>query len=377
VELKTTAFDFPDADGTYIQGNGHTGLRVPMRIFFWGDDYDLAANAFLEILLERGVFKLEHPIYGVIDVLPFGEVARRDDLKTAGNQAIFQVSFWQTTGLVYPTVQGDPGSAVLTAVQEYNAALAAEFQEGIELNSSVDEATLKNRYNALLGNMQGGLQAIADTQANVMQQFDTVIASINQGIDVLVGDPLTLAFQTTIALQAPARARTSILARLDAYRNLAAGIIGGAAPANKNEFLTNDLYAASYVTGSVVSTVNNDFFSKSEALSAADELLSQLADVIVWRDQNYQDLELIDTGASYQQLQEAVAIAAGFLVDISFSLKQERSIILDRDRALQDIVAELYGNVDDATIDFFITSNELTGSEIIELPRGRKIVYYV
>ena len=35
---KTAAFDFPDADGTYIQDLGTAGRRYPMRLFIWGDD---------------------------------------------------------------------------------------------------------------------------------------------------------------------------------------------------------------------------------------------------------------------------------------------------------------------------------------------------
>ena len=57
-------------------------------------------------------------------------------------------------------------------------------------------------------------------------------------------------------------------------------------------------------------------------------------------------------------------------------LKQERSITLDRARTIIDLCGELYGSVDD-NLDFAINSNGLTGSEILELPRGFDFVYYV
>jgi len=185
-------------------------------------------------------------------------------------------------------------------------------------------------------------------------------------------------------IQAPGRALTNIRARLDGYRDLARSIIFGAdaiaSPGNdsrnSNDFHTKDLYASTYVTGSVISVVNNQFVTKTEALEAAEVILTQFEDVLTWRDNNFQSLDEIDTGESYQQLQEAVAITAGFLVEISFTLKQERRIILDRNRNVIDMVAELYGTIDDQ-LDFFINSNELSGSEILELPKGREIVYYV
>lgn len=384
VDKKTTGFEFPDADGTYVQDLGHTGRRYPLRVFFWGDDYDQDAEQFEAALLERGIGRLEHPIYGTIDVVPFGTITRRDDLKTAANQAVVEVTFWETIGLIYPAAQTDPASAVLSAVDEYNASAAAEFEDVTSLDSAVEQASFKNSYEALLDSARAGLQTVADAQESVQKQFDAIYDSINEGIDVLIAQPLTLAFQTTQLLQSPARVLTNIQARLDAYGDLANSIISGDGAVvkpgndstNSNQFHTNDLYASTYVTGSVVSVVNNEFTTKTEALEAAERVLTQLEDVTNWRDDNFQSLEEVDSGAAYQQLQEAVALTAGFLVEISFSLKQERRIVLDRNRTIIDLAAELYGSVDDQ-LDFLINSNGLTGSEILELPRGKEIVYYV
>ena len=334
--------------------------------------------------MERGTGKLEHPMYGTVDVVPFGTITRRDDLKTGANQAVLEITLWETIGLIYPAAQNDPASAVLAAVDEYNDAVAAEFEEVTSLDSAVDAATFKNDYQALLDTASSGLQTVADAQADVQKQFDAIVDSINQGIDILIAQPLTLAFQTVAMIQAPARALTNITARLDAYKNLANSIISGDSAvvtpstdaSSSNEFHTNDLYASTYVTGSVVSVVNNQFTTKTEALAAAEVVLTQLDDVTNWRDENFQSLGEVDTGGSYQQLQEAVALTAGFLVEISFSLKQERSIILDRNRTIIDLVAELYGSVD-GQLDFLINSNDLSGSEILELPKGREIVYYI
>ncbi len=71
--------------------------------------------------------------------------------------------------------------------------------------------------------------------------------------------------------------------------------------------------------------------------------------------------------------------AAGFLVEISFTLAQERTLKLDRHRTPVDLVAELYGTfgVLDERLDFFINSNALVGLDILEVPKGREVVYYV
>lgn len=380
-DKKTTSFEFPDADGTYVQDLGRSGRRYPLRVFIWGEDYDQQAAAFETALMETGTGRLEHPIYGVVDVVPFGSVTRRDDLKTAANQAVIQVTFWETIGLIYPSVQGDPASVVTAAVEEYNAAAAAEFDEITSLDSAVEQASFKASYTALIDSVSGGLQAVADTQDDVRKQFNAIVDSINTGIDILVGDPVTLAFQTALMIQAPARALTSIEARLVAYNDLMASVttslaVPGNDARNSNDFHTKDLYASTYATGAVVSVVNNQFTTRTDAIAAAEALLDLFDGLVVWRDANYQSLAEVDTGAAYQQLQEAVALAAGFLVEISFTLLQERRVVLDQSHTVVDLSFQLYGGVDEY-LDFLISSNDLSGSEVLEVPRGREIVYYV
>lgn len=377
VSKKTTGREFPDVNGTYVQDLGHSGRRFPLRLIFWGDDCDLEAEAFDAVLLETGTGKLEHPIYGTKNVVPFGDITRRDDLKTAANQAIIEVTFWETIELIYPTAQGDPASEVATSVDEYNAAAAAEFENSIILDTVNAAVTLKNDVVALVDSVQSGLEAIAAVQAAVEKQFNAIVDSINTGIDVLIDQPLAMAFQITQMIQAPARALASIKARLSAYKDLATALISGdgADVSNVNELRTRDLYVSSYVTGSVLSVINNQFLTKTEAIEAAEEILEQLEAAIAWRDAQFEALGEVDTGGAYQKLQNAVAIVTGFLVEISFTLKNERRIVLDRDRTIIDLAAEIYGTVDE-DLDFLIASNDLSGSEILELPAGRTIKYY-
>jgi len=375
-DKKTTGFEFPNFNGTYVQESGNTGRRFPLRIIFSGDDYDLEAKAFEETLLERGIGKLEHPVYGVKDVIPFGAISRRDDLKTAANQAFFDITFWETIELIFPEEQDDPASSVETSVDEYNVAAGNQLENSTDLTGAVNQAKAKGNFTRALDSVKGGLQKVADTQADVTRQFNTIYNSINTGIDTLIGQPLTLAAQTVQLVQAPARALTSIQARLEAYKNLAENLIATGTAADSNDFHVNDMYASTHVTGQILSVINNEFDTKTEAIAAAESIISLFDSLVVWRDDNFAALEQIDQGEAYQKLQGSVAIAAGFLVQISFTLKQERIVVLDRNRSIIDTVAELYGDVDNY-LDFFINSNDLTGSEILELPKGRSIVYYV
>lgn len=380
IDKKTTAFDFPDVDGTYIQESGHTGRRYPMRIFFWGDDHDLKSAAFEEMLLQKGIFELEHPIYGVVEVVPFGTITQRDNLKTAANQSIIELTFWETIGLIYPESEDDEGAETLNAIDEYNQ----EFDDNIDLTSAVETSSFKNSYDVFLKKTKSALQKVADSQADVQKQFDAFDKSITDSLDLLVAKPALLIFQTKLMIQSPARAITKLNARLTAYKDLADSFTTGDKSTQTNgndnrpanDFAASDVFVSTSITGSIISVINNEFVTKTEAIEAAENIIEQFDAAVVWRDDNFQSLEEIDTGGSYQKLQNAVALAAGYLVQISFSLKQERRIVLDRNRTFVDLIAELYGETD-AQYDFFINSNNLSGDEIKELPAGREIVYYI
>lgn len=384
VEKRTSAFEFPDVDGTYVQDLGRAGRRFPLRMFFWGDNCDTDAEALDAALLERGQGKLEHPMYGTFDVVPFGMITRRDDLKTSANQAVLEVTFYETTGTAYPTGQADPLAAVEEAIEEAQEQAAEQFSEAADLAGAIEKATLKSQIGALIDKATGALGPIANTVASVERKFNAIKDSINGGIDLLIGKPLTLGFQVSQLLLVPSQAIANVTARLSAYRDLARSLISGdgaiAAPGldsrNANEFHARDLFASNYVTASVASVVANTFATKPEALAAAETLFELLDDVTEWRDSNFESLGEIDPGGAYQKVQEAVALAAGFLVQISFTLRQERRVVLDRARTPIELVSELYGEIDEQ-LDFFISSNDLTGSEILEIPEGREVVYYI
>jgi hypothetical protein len=104
-------------------------------------------------------------------------------------------------------------------------------------------------------------------------------------------------------------------------------------------------------------------------------MLDLFDEMVAWRDTGFDDLSQIDLGGAYQALHTATSLTAGRLIEASFTLVPERRIVIDRPRTIIDLAADLYGSVDDR-LDFLIASNDLSGSEILELPRGAMIKYY-
>lgn len=383
---KTSGFNFPDADGTFVQDLGTTSRQYPLRVIFWGNNYDLESNLFTALLRERGIGLLEHPMYGTKDVVPFGAISRRDDLKTQANQAIIEVTFWETIRDIFPASQVSPADDVAAALAAYKTAEGEAYEEQLDITTVTNQVVAEDINLSLLDRVKLGLQGIANTVTAVQNQFNAIFDSIESSIDILIDTPLTLAQQTIDLIQSPARAATSITARLDAYKNLSDSIMFNASNVfviynpedrdSNNTFHTNDLYLTASISAEVTSVINNQFETSTGAIAAADLILDQFETMTAWRDQNFASLSQIDTSATYQNLQDAVSLAVGFLIQISFSLKQEHIIILDRGRTIIDLEVELYGTLDE-NLDFLIRSNNFSGSQILELPAGTSVVYYV
>jgi prophage DNA circulation protein len=388
LEKRTAAFDFPGVDGTYVQDNGTSGRRYPLLCYFSGADCDREALAFEGLLVERGAGRLDHPLYGRVNVVPFGTITRRDDLRSAANQTIIEVVFWATLGAIFPSNQVSPKHDVTVSIGLTQQALGGQFARTMNLLTEARRANTRLTIQQALRNVQGALRLAAAATESVNREFRDLQQQINFGIDVLVGDPLLLARQILNLINAPARALVGIASRLQAYADLLRRMVATSqsTPGDlsvlaalrlrlSNDFHASDLFASGAVLGSISSVVNNTFTAKPQALEAAESVLAQADDLTAWRDGRFGDIEQIDTGEGYQLLQETVALAVGFLVEISFSLVAERAVVLDRPRSIIELAAELYGSVDDR-LDFLISTNKLSGSEIIELPRGRRVVYY-
>lgn len=388
VDKRAAVFMFPGVDGTYIQDNGQSERRFPLRCIFTGADCDLAAEAFEALLLERGQGSLEHPLYGKKNVVPYGTITRRDDLTNAANQTIVEVTFWSTLGAVYPSSGFSAKGQLVQSLTATSEKLSQAFSKAMKLDTEARRASSKLSVREALRNVQASLQRVASVTDTIEREFRQVQSDINFGLDVLIGEPLLLARQLMNMTTLPARALAGIASRLEAYGNLLDRMVASSAssPADvsvipalrvrrQNEFQLASLVASGSVLGSVSSVNENTFTAKPEALAAAEEIIEQAEALTAWSDERYDDQEQIDQGEGYQALQETTALAVGFLVEISFTLVPERAIVLDRPRNIVELAAEIYGSIDDR-LDFLIATNKLTGSGIIELPRGRRIVYY-
>jgi hypothetical protein len=380
-----------------------------MICYFAGKNCDLLAGGFEAALMEPGIGRLEHPIYGTFDALPFGTVERNDALKSASNQSVVTVTFWTSIPAIYPDDASGGTSDIEGALELFNAAVSAQFLTNTKFGSAFRKVSALGTLAAMLKKVKDRLQKISNEVASVRAKFGNALTAVNGGLDVLIGGPLLLAQQISNLIQFPGRALAGLASRLDAYARLATDIFGSEAgsPARAlnsasilvdhqakvaNDFHIASLFAMNAVAGSVVSVIAQPvtavagltpiFGNRTQILSAAAAVIAQMDALVAWRDGGFAALaaiddqaQAIDTGEAYAALLDVVAKTAGYLIQASFSALPERALVIDRQRTIIDVCAQVYGTVD-GKLDLLVSTNDFTGDELLELQPKRRIVYY-
>lgn len=403
---RGTVWQYADVDGQFVQQTGNSDRTYPLRMLFSGADCDLQATAMEDAIAESGFGSLDHIVYGTVSpVAPLGEVTRREDLVERGGEVVLEVEFFRTFESVYPILTRDPIAAIGGLVDFFNGAAANDFADAMGLGDAASKEMSISTIESLLTDFASVFAVASGTvgvlQANVLSR----LAALNRGIDVLIGTPAALARQTAELVQSPARGVRAIGERLEGYAQIFAGsssvfgdqldaygafadsIFGGSdEPSIQPQQTPNDafvrvLFAASSVSGAVLSAAGTEYQTRPQASRAALRVGRQWDDFVRWRDEKYGalsgfGLQALDVSSSHGALYAAVSRCLGHLVSTSFGLAIERRITLGRPRQLIELAGELYGNVDNATLDRLIRENDLTGSEILEIPKGRTIAYF-
>lgn len=293
-------------------------------------------------------------------------------------------------------------ASTLKSISNVQKSVSQEFQDAVD--------TTLNTLDALVGEP---LRMASETR-RLIQAPARALASISARLDAY-GNLASGIFNATDAVSEPG-GPGNLGPRIDSNVGV------GNDSQEPNKFHARNLAASNYVAGSILSVMytdtgrggassvndinaqrndaaltgvasgGNTFETAEQALDAAVVLLEQWDAYVAWRDDNYKNLSGLNTAtpedfisapsntdesASYFNLLSSVMLAAGFLVDLSFSLKRERTFTLESPRSILDLCYELYGGDVDDNLDFFITSNNLTMENLLEIPKGRKIVYYV
>lgn len=380
IDKKTTTYTFANVDGAYVQDNGSGAATYPMRIFIAGADYDQIADNLVRLLSERGAGKLTHPKYGQKTVVPT-QIRRRDDLVTGAGQAVFDVPFVETLTQLFPRGLQDESAKSNFLIDQFDSQSPAAFDQNIVAISSSEKENFKADSNEAVNKINNALRQMADQSENVIRNFDAAVTGLKNGISFYANRPSDMAVQLNRLIRLPGLAQNSLKSALNYF----SGLINGQAEnltqtidnTARNDFNLRKLVAYSALSSMADFTVNRaSYQSRKDAIYAADFLAEEFSFVDSWESDQAKNLGVIDYGVIYQPVQELISVESGRLVSKTYDLPLERRFFTDRTRNIVELAAKLYGNADDDTINLLIDTNNFVGPDLIQIPKGREVVYF-
>ncbi len=395
VKKKSSVFTFASKDGALVQDFGLGAVSFPLSIFFSGDNYDLVADNFETSAAFPGTSLLEHPIYGNHDVV-IESYTRTDRLKTAGNQAQFDLVMTETIVEAIPVSAAEGKSTIVGNLNDLSDIQQDAFDVNYEAVSNL--ATAKNRITQFTKDFSSAFEGLIGVNQQISDAFDNNINFINDNIDELLEDAPALAATIYSLVRIPARSTASVQSRVQAYIDTLGFQliqIEGAGIDLFNQRTERQLSATASLAAMAESTLfaENDLITKADATGLASDILEQYRLVQEFLDQeefnalsdNLENRYAVNDGIA-QSIKSITSATAGNLVRLSFSLKQERIIFTQNTDTIITLCQELYGGkvedpiVEGLTItklDFFVDTNILTGEELILIPKDREIKYYI
>lgn len=380
-EQKGGEFVFPEADGSYIQQKGVTGTRLPMLCLFNGEDCDLQADAFMGALAEKGTGVLDHPRYGRLTVVPFGEITQRDDLVDSDNESAVEVTFFVTINIIYPISSKDVKTAAKASLDAMSETVSTSFAAKIVANTAAEITSLRNSFTATIEVMNRAMKPIYSAQSSLNSEMTGLVDSINDSITVLAGDPYLFAKQCMQMMSIPANANSIFNARISAYVGGLQEIIASDPDSpnlavKKNNIATKHMATLAGAYGIGLTAISGTTAKREDAIALLD--IYSYANLLLQSvfDNENDSVGVVDDGTDLNAYVTSATNVMESILQIMMELPQQRAIVLDRDRTIIDLCAELFGEVDNR-LDDLIFQNNIVGLELFELQRGRKIVYLV
>lgn len=385
-------FRYPLVDGTRTQDLGVSSFVYPMTLQFEGDNNDLDAHRFAKACAQRGPWQVVHPIYGNLNLQPYGTITVHARPAESGNLTVVDTQWIDSIGDATTVPATEISAQIMQQAEVANAAANDQFADGFDagtpdavaLGAQLGLSAVKRFTASTIGVV---VKAAADASALFAAAYNTIVSDLSQAI--LVPSQIASDLQGLIQLaQHVSDSGAYLVAQFQATVNSFLDLIpagNDASARNQVEMIDLACSASVIAAAQVVAVMTPD--TREQAVLIAQGLSSMFLTVIDGLDQaaiSFADLPLADRyqpmANAYSDLALLVGLAIRYVLSILYDLKVARTFVLDRPRAAIEITITEYGAEFDSQgnsyYDYLITTNQLHGREVVVVPAGREITIY-
>lgn len=376
VDYNVAEFEFPNLPGTLVKRGTPKGSRYNLEFYFQGENHLDQSLAFETSARDSRAWRISHPMYNNITVQPLGLVF--DNTK-------YNVT--KITGQVVETITEDSPRVGLSPVDK----ITEDKEDSDEIfaesyaNNVDPGATDKNSMNAntaFLYSKGTKIAKVPDSE-DYFNLFNDAKSDILNATD----DPLKAMQSIQAMIAAPALFATDVTTRLnlliDQFNGLRTTISTIFSPSAKRLYENN---LASLLSSMALASANpqeNDYSNRNGVISVLEKILlsynTYIEDLDSLQTDNGGELDsYIPDADSLISLNDLINYTLSNLFDIALNAKQERVIYLEYDSNAIVLTHRFYGlDVEDKNITYFMMSNNMGLTEMLQIKKGRKIIYYV
>ena len=251
-------------------------------------------------------------------------------------------------------------------------------------NTNMQANILKKDMNAFTS----ALESVMNAARTVDDIFLEIQTEINQALNDYVTNPLLAMMSINRVLKRPAELAVNILNKVQGYSSLIETIINNNAYTYSQKAL-KEMMLSLAAMDMCVSVTSGDFRDKSESLYTEKLLLETEKKILVsfetiegtisatYEEKYLQGEEYTINIEAKKELVKMFDMTRTYLIENINELPTKRTLILNKDRSYIDICSEVYGDIEEETLDMFISDNNIKGEEIFMLRKGRSINYYI
>ena len=377
-EFNYTAFDFPNVDGTFVD---RARTRSPIRlleIYFDGDDHVEDAERFRVSAADPRQWRILHPYWDELRVQPL----RLFMDQRAYNLTKFTIRVMETINAGLPTREPSFSEEIAARKLTLNEAIANDYTNQINNIQPTEINTIEDSiddFDSITG-------AVIEVEEDQVTFRNRVIAAQNAVTNV-VNDANNAIRRIQEVIDFPGQIVGNVRARIEAVienYNRLRGRLDNISGASRNDKLYLANAGATDISAvAVVATNNIDYNTRDEVADAIDLIIDLFDQFVIDMDaaqsDNQTELESFNVNTQVLSLtQDLVNFTIANLFEIALGIQQEHVIIVGFDTNPILMSHRVYGtDINDENLNRFIETNQIGLNEILRIPKGRELVYFI
>ncbi len=368
-------FTFPNLTGSLVKRGTPIGRRFPLELYFDGTDHLDKSSEFEKSASDKRAWRIEHPYYGLLFVQP--TEINFDNI--GDNVTKITTVVIETITEDKPSVKTDPIDSIkLTKVQ-----LDGVAEQNITATIQPTNINTLTDVNKKAFNLSVPIIKLPTEAEGFYNTFNQAQSAINTA----TATPILAMRAVIAALSYPANFQVSVQTRINTLKstfdNLRATVAGIPNVAGKQIYQVQGAAILSAMCIGASTPVDKDYTNSKSVLGITSILSSSYNQYLTDLD-SIQSLNggnitsFIPSPDTINLLDGLLNFTIANLYNIALSSRTERSIITEKDTNIILLTQRFYGlDPNDDNINELISNNNWSLSQVLQIKKNTKVVYYI